>query len=266
MGRLVDTLFKAPLRALFRRLTRTGPLAVIAGIVLIVMATISSVTVRSEAPGERSAVSLASVDPRGDPRRDTLSGGNPLVRFLPVFTSPFGRPYEVDADGYVPTQVTVFPLIGRQVVLGKDVAPAPSVLFRPFGEGVVALEDGAVFTVSRIRDGRLEQLATSSDSGSATSFLLGNRKPIPDATMVFWTLEASASGAPEPVRAKLLMTWRNPKQLRMRGELGPRDCLVAEVRLHGQLKERAMVPLTGAPFVDVLMRGDIADTTKVPSC
>ena len=266
MGRLVDAVFKAPLRSAFRYLTRTAPLFLIGGIVAILMATISSVTVRSETPGDHPAVSLASVDPRGAPRSDTLSRDNAIVRFLPVLTSPFGRLYEVDAEGYIPAQVTVYPLIGRQIVLGQDLAPSPSVLFRPFGEGVVALEDGAAFTVSRLRDGRAEQLAVSTDSGAASSFLLGKRKPISDAMMVFWTLEATASGAPEAVRAKLLVTWRSPKQLQMRGELGPRDCLLAEIRLHGQLKERATVPLTGAPFVVVLMHEDIADTLKVPSC
>jgi hypothetical protein len=266
MGRVMDSLFKTPLRRLARYLTRTGPLFLIGGIVALVITMISSVTVTSETPGERSAVTLASLDPRGAARGDTLSRDKPLVRFLPVVTSPFGRLYEVDAEGYVPTQVTVYPLVGRRMALGRDLAPSPSVLFRPFGEGVVALEDGAVFSVSRLRDGRAEQLAVSSDSGAASSFLLGQRKPIADATMVFWTLEAAASGAPEPVRAKLLVTWRTPKQLPMRGELGPRDCLLAEIRLHGRLKERAMVPLTGASFVDVLMHEDTTDTPKVRSC
>jgi hypothetical protein len=266
-GRFMDSTFKAPVSALFRSMTRTGPLYLVGGVVALVMATISSVTVRSEIVGELSVVSLGLLDTKSAPAADTLTRDKALVRFLPVLTSPFGRLYQIDAQGYTPSLVTVYPLIGRQVVLGRDLAPSPSVLFRPFGEGVVALEDGGEFTVSRLRDGRAaERLAVSGDSGTASSFLLGRRKPLSDATMVFWTLEATASGAPEAVRAKLLVTWRSPKQLQMSGELAPRDCLLAEIRLHGQLKERAVVALTDSPIVDVLMHGLTTDTVKAPSC
>ena len=140
-------------------------------------------------------------------------------------------------------------------------------IFRPSGEGVAALDDGGVFQVSRLRDGRSEPLTNFADSGSASSFLLGQTKPISDAMLVFWTLEATASGAPEAVRAKLLIIWRNPKQLPIRGrQLGPHDCLLAEIRLHGQLKERALVSLTSSPLVDVMMRDATSDTVKVPTC
>lgn len=262
-------LFKAPLRGLLHLLARPVPLNLIGGLLALLMATVSSVSVRSDAVGERSTVSLLSLEERGTARTGKLSPDAPLVRFL-LATSPFGRVYQVDAEGYVPAQLTVYPLIGRQVLLGRDLGLSPSVLFRPFAEGMAALSDGAVFTVTRLRGDSAERLVAAADSGAATSFRLGRPKPISDAMVVSWTLEATASGAPETARAGMLITWRNPKQLTMRGELNPRDCLLAEIRLHDKLKARALVTLSDAPLVDVLLpdiaADKVADTAKVTSC
>jgi hypothetical protein len=52
----------------------------------------------------------------------------------------------------------------------------------------------------------------------------------------------------------------------MRGELAPRDCLVGEIRLHGQLKARGIAMLGDAPLVDVLMQDVVTGPVKVPSC
>ncbi len=266
MGRFIDAWFKTPLRAVLRYMTRPAPLYGTAVVVGVLMATVSSVTVRSSVPGERAAVSLASLDSRRTPRADTLTRDKATVRFLPILTSPFGRVYEVDADGYVASQVTVYPLVSRQVVLGRDLAASPSVLFRPFDEGVVALEDSADFRVSRLRDGHWERLADYHAGGVASSFLIGARKPISDAAMVVWVLEAAANGAPEMARSKLLVTWRAPKSVPIQVELHPRDCLLAEIRLHGNLKERAVVPLSNDPLIDVLMQAVTTDSNRVPTC
>ena len=76
----------------------------------------------------------------------------------------------------------------------------------------------------------------------------------------------STDGAPEMARSKLLVTWRTPKPLQIQAELHPRDCLLAEIRLHGNLKERAVVPLSNDPLIDVLMQSGTTDSTKVPTC
>jgi hypothetical protein len=183
-----------------------------------------------------------------------------------VWTSPFGRSYDVDADGYLATRVMVYPLVGRRMVLGADLPPSPSVLFRPFDDGSSALADGGEFIVSRLRDGQSEKLATFKGSGEASSFLLGPRRTISEQMMAFWMIEATARGATPAAAANLFTKWREVKQLTMKGELRPQDCLVAEIRINDNLTERAVVLLTNQPLVDVPLRGNIADTTKVPSC
>jgi len=79
-------------------------------------------------------------------------------------------------------------------------------------------------------------------------------------------LEAAANGAPEMARSKLLVTWRAPKSVPIQVELHPRDCLLAEIRLHGNLKERAVVPLSNDPLIDVLMQAVTTDSNRVPTC
>ena len=258
---------KGPLIWLVNWLARPLPLKLTGGLLALLIALVSSVSVRSETAGERSAVSLTALEHRGDTRRKMLSSDAPVARFL-LITSPFGRPYQLDAEGYVPAQITVYPVTGREVLLGRDLGPSPTVLFRPFAEGMAALSDGARFTVTRLRGDSSQQLAVDS-SGSGKAFRLGRPRPITDAMVMSWSLEATASGAPEPVRAQMLLGWRTPKALAMPGELAPRDCLLAEVRLHNRLKARGLVTLTDAPLVDLLLQDvtdSVADSAAVTSC
>jgi hypothetical protein len=266
IGKLAENIFKAPLRAGLLFLAQPIALYCLAGLLALMMTTLSSVTIRSDVPGEHATISLATLDEPGSPETQTMRADQPVVHFRPVLTSPFGRLYQLDAEGYVPAQLTVFPFVGRQVLLGRDLVPSPSVLFRPFAEGIAALEDGAVFSVKRVRGGKEEQLIAESDSGSASAFLLGRPKPISDAMMMFWNLEATASQAPDAIKARLVMLWRSPHQLPMQGELAPHDCLVAEIRLHDKLKARAVALLGDESFADVLMQDVDTARVKGPSC
>jgi hypothetical protein len=266
IGKAVDAVFKTPIRGLLLFLARPRPFATLTGLLVLTMATLSSVTVRSDAPGEESSVSLATLDDRGAPRTSKLSADEPVARFRPVLTSPFGRLYRVGAEGYLPAQVNVFPLVGRQILLGRDLVASPSVLFRPFAEGIAALRDSAVFSVKRIRAGNEESLAVSPGSNSASAFLLGRAKPVSDVMMMLWNLEVTAGQAPDDIKAQMLILWRSPKQLTLRSELAPRDCLIAEIRLHDQLRARGIAMLSDAPLVDVLMQDVTSGTGKMPSC
>jgi hypothetical protein len=264
-GPKVEKVFKQRSRRLLVSLSRGTRLYFIAGFVALMLLTVSSVAVRSATPDEPATVSIAAFDPRGAARHDSLRGDKPIARF-PVFTTPFGRLFEVDADGYVPAQVAVYPLVAKQVVLGQHLTPSPSVLFRPFVEGIVALKDSAVFRVTRrSATGRVDTLARFT-GGGASSFLLGRPRPITEAMLMYWDLEATASGAPPAARAELLITWRNVTQLEKQLELGPRDCLRAEIVLNGNVKEAAMVPLAGTAFVDVRMRETTGNARGAPSC
>jgi hypothetical protein len=227
------------------------------------MATLSSVTVRSDAPEDRGAVSIAAVDAEGAPRVDTLVPGR-TVRFLPVITSPFGREFRVDAAGYAPASVLVYPLISRRVVLGRDLAATPSVLFRPFEEGAIGMLDGGVFRVSRRRGQSADLVAT--DSGLAASFLLGRSAAVTESMIGLWGLELDALAVQQAPRGQLLKLWRSPRRLAPTSQLAPNDRLVAEIVVNGKVKSRAEVTLSGGPLIDVLMQDVPPDTGEVPPC
>jgi hypothetical protein len=263
VGAFFDSYVRAPLRGVLRHAVRTGPLRFISATLAVLMAILSSVTVRSELADERGAVSIMPADADGKASVDSLRPGG-LVRFLPVITTPFGREFRVDADGYLPASVTVYPLISRRVVLGRDLAAIPSVLFRPFEEGAIGMLDGGLFRVSRLRGATTEVLAT--DSGHAASFLLGRPRAVTEAMMGLWGLELDAVPVkPEP-KAQLLMLWRRPRQLTTGHRLAPNDRLVAEILVRGRVKARAEVTLSGGPLIDVLMQDVTAEAGEVPPC
>lgn len=251
VGSFIDSKVKSPLRAILRGGSSPRPLRVIGAVLALLMATLSSVTVVSDTPEQAVTVSIAALDPPGRSRTESLIPGKPLVRFHPVVTSPFGRLFRVEATGYVTASLTVYPLVGRQVRLGRDLIPSPSVLFRPFVEGVSALKDGAVFRVSRVGANGLEPVAT--DSGTAASFLVGRPQPVTDAQMQFWSLELDAAGAPAGERARMLMLWKNPRQLTALRGLAPNDRLVAEITLRDRVCAHAEITLTGERLMDVLL-------------
>src|SRR5215831_8774333 len=70
IGKAIDTVFKTPIRGVLLFLARPRPFATLTGLLVLAMATLSSVTVRSDAPGEESSVSLATLDERGAPRSE----------------------------------------------------------------------------------------------------------------------------------------------------------------------------------------------------
>ncbi len=248
--KFVERTIKSPLQSLFRFGARPGPLRVVIVILAVLMATVSSITVVREAAVEASMVTIAPLDPPGGTRTGKL-GPEGQVRFRPVITSPFGRLFRVDADGYAPATIPVYPLLGRRVVLGRDLAPSPAVLFRPFVLGTSALHDGAVFRVRRLTGPGDEIVA--SDTGHAASFWIGRSDRVTDAMLGSWGLELQAEHAPEAERGRLLGMWRRPRQLAMRGELSPTDRLVAEILEGDRVVSRVELTLRGERFVDVML-------------
>ena len=78
MGRFIDAWFKTPLRVVLRYMTRPAPLYGTAVIVGVLMATVSSVSVRSSAPGERAAVAQSRSGRGNDDATDgPLARGEP---------------------------------------------------------------------------------------------------------------------------------------------------------------------------------------------
>src|SRR5262245_32914585 len=102
------------------------PLLVVAWVVAVVLAaTLSSVNVIAESESISFTAVLSDSGDTGNaaPRRDERKSNGGAVRFL-VTTNPFGRHMRLAVDGYVPTAIDVYPLLGRRVLLGTDMRPS----------------------------------------------------------------------------------------------------------------------------------------------
>jgi hypothetical protein len=248
------------IRGLALEVSQARSLAVVSGLLVIVMGLITSVTVTPEQTGrEPDTVSIRALGSSLASFQRPIHADSALVRFFPVFTNPFGRLFQVQAHGYLPATVSVYPLTAHNVVLGRDLAPAPSVLFRPFVEGTSALRDRGVFRVSRITANGLDVL--SADTGSATSFRLGPPRPITASMVEFWRLQLEAFEAPSAERAGMLMLWNAPRPLKWVGVLSPGDSIRAEILRHGKPVARAEFTIGREPLVDVLVTDLLPDTT-----
>jgi hypothetical protein len=243
---------RGPLRKALRWASRPGPLVVIYILLVVPMTLVTSITVTAEqAFGDRTTVSVVALDSHGKRAEATITTTRPLVRFFPIITNPFGRLFRVSATGYLTSAVAVYPLVGHNVVLGRDLAPAPSVLFRPLAEGTSALRDNGVFRISRFTSNGPKQLVE--DTGFAGSFRLGPSRPIPSSIIDFWRLQLEAFNATSSERAQMLMLWNAPRQLKWNEDLSPGDSLSAEILRRDSVIARVNFSVGSEPLMDVLI-------------
>ena len=105
--------------------------------------TVSSVTVTGEGSDRADSVSIAYLD-RPSHMRSQLLYPDSTIRF-PAVTTPLGRRVRVVAPGFIAASFTVYPLTGLTVSLGSDLPVAPSILFRPEAQGLLALRNKGRF-------------------------------------------------------------------------------------------------------------------------
>ncbi len=218
-------------------------------VALVVMATFSSVTVIGASTAETGTVTLCPVDHPGCRRSRELGADLAPAQFRGVLTSPFGRTMRVDAPGYLPTTFELFPLTGLTVRLGRDVPPAPAVLFRPPPSALGSLADPAGrFRVELVAGGR----RTHIDTTGASAFLLGEDQPAPADVRAYWALELQQLRDPDP--SATLLKWMRPVVLTPPEPLGPGARLNAVVISRaGDTVAVATVRLPTGRFVDVPM-------------
>ena len=239
------------LRGRLARLATPGVLWTAGPALALLMGTFSSITVIPEAGDEAIAVSVKPLGCHGPSWRDSMAPGQPMARLGLLVTNPFGCLYRVEASGYSAAAVPVYPLAGQRVVLGEDLLPVPSVLFRPFVEGLSALGDGAVFRVSRVGPQGPELLVA--DSGRPGSFRLGRRQPPTEAMIEFWRLQLDAAAAPPAERARMLILWSTTRQLSPLRAPASGDSLIAEIVMHDSVVAHAGLTLGHERLVDVLV-------------
>ncbi|MGH7469519.1 MAG: hypothetical protein ACRENP_16330 [Longimicrobiales bacterium] len=261
MGKLVGRAFPNEVKQVsgriasqVRSLASDSVLAIVGLALLLVVSTFSSVIVLPESAVDAQSVQLIGLDDADAKMSERAAARGELIRFR-VRTNPFGRAVRLDAPGYVPAAFTVYPVVGLKVRLGQDMAPSPSVLFRPGVDGISALGDGATFRVRRVSGADTTVVATGTGRGS---FLLGRQRAITSELVADWDRELQAMGAPPSALADMIRLWKKPIAIRASASLAPDDVLIAEVLMRDVVVSRAEITIWPDRLIDVAM----ADTTN----
>ncbi len=219
---------------------------------VLLLLTVSSIQVSHDRPPRRNEIVVTPLDMPSASKR-VLFDSDERVLVIPVLTSPFGRSFEVSAHGYVPRSFDVFPGVGGRVRLGQDLAPSPTVLFRPPHEVFPSLLTKGEFRLSRIEGNKVLLIATQAVGQS--SILVGPRRSIPPEFLASWSLVLQAEGLGSADLAKVRLFWQNHSSLNPGQDLAPDIRFRAELYSSGgRLLAAAEVILGTEPFTDVPMQ------------
>jgi hypothetical protein len=219
------------------------------GVVLVLVGlVVSSVTIIPEQPQDHVVGSLSRLGGSGPGKAFDREG---LVRRI-VVVGPFGSRFQLRIDRHLPETLCVYPIMGRQVNVSRDLRWSPSVLFRPPWSTLGSLENEGTITVKRVDDGVKTVIARG--VGHRGSYLLGHAQPIPDSWQDGWERELKALGLLDKHIAQTLDEWRRFELLRVdpNTTLAPGMTLEADVATRiEKIKARVTVTLGNDSLVDV---------------
>jgi hypothetical protein len=191
-----------------------------------VMVTWTSVLVLAEDGSRLGRVTLKALDSAfAAPHVETPAEKDKPARFvLPV--TPFGRPYRLEVDGYLPQTIEVYPIVGARVRPGVDLRRSPSVLLRFSQVAMGSWKDvgGAELRVVSIGAGG-EQTLLASTRTPANALFLGRAQPIPADWPNVWQTELQSRAVSDKLAAAQLLAWREWAVLPLSGRLEPGELL-----------------------------------------
>jgi hypothetical protein len=218
IAKLLDKAEQETVSARFREfLARviTWRLLLVLYLVLVAVATTLTSIVVSVDEGTRTArAGLSALDAPGSPPWQLKGAGkDELARFV-VPTGPFGRPFRLTVDGYVPQTIEAFPPLGVRLRPGRDLRRSPSVLLR-FSELAVGswreVSGGELRIVELGATG--EEALLLQVTKPVEALLLGRDQPVPAMWVSNWRMELlAAQVTDEYLLARQLVAWRRPPQ------------------------------------------------------
>ena len=164
-------------------------IAVLCTVLVIAMSFVSVVVVMADGVPALGKIKLTANDSFHSSVRD-LRGPTSVVRF-PRFTTPFGRPFYLEAPDYRRYSFTLYPFAPKLIRVSSDLALAPSILIRiPYPHSDI--EGGQI----RIVDSKGNVFALANTSGRIASMLIGRAVPVPDPFIEGWRHELQAHRPP----------------------------------------------------------------------
>ena len=205
LGGLEEDRLAGVKRDLLRRVLRWPVLITLLVLTVTVCSFVSSVTVLAGGADDAAAVRLA---PEGDAAPDSvgvLAGRGSLLRRY-VFTTPFGRPFYLEVDGYVRHSFDLYPWTGATIRVDRDLVRLPTIVVRTHYQDHQQLKRGAL-VIAVAGGGRIE-VPTDEDRGAV---ILGRRVPIPAPLVAEWRSELLADSVTGALAEKHIRKWKNPE-------------------------------------------------------
>lgn len=243
--------FAARCRGVLLRFADTTVLACLSLLFLLVSSFVSSVTVLADGtPGNRDLYLSAEGQARDAGSERVLAGPDGVERFLRL-TTPFGRQFYLEADGYLRHSFDLRPWQGETIRVARDLRPTPTVLLRiPFAAHM-HLEGGRLLVA--VDGGPETAVDTAADRGSV---MVGRARSVPGPVTEEWRSELRAtSGLTDAQTEAVFRRWKAPLRLADTPSLRPEATLDARfvTRSDKVVAERSWT--VGAdPFQDVLLK------------
>jgi hypothetical protein len=177
----------------------------------------SSLVVLGDDAGATSpaSVRLTPFDAPDDAATRTLLPRGEPARFV-VTSSPFGRVFRLEVDGYVPETVEIYPVLGRRISPARDLRRSPTVLLRLSQLALGSFQDqtGGELVITRIMAGNPAGEVVARTKQQRAAFLLGRAQRVPAGFAAGWRIELLARGVrDETLAAKHLVSWKEPAVL-----------------------------------------------------
>lgn len=227
---------------------RTPVLVLLFGIFLLAGSIVSSVTVMNSGTQDNLAVSLV---PEGQPQteknRTQLSGPNDVRKFI-RFTSPFGRAFYLEADGYLRHSFDLYPWFGKKIRITRDLSISPSILIRVPVSEQMGLSSGRI----EVWEGQSKIAEQKTDRNHA-AIIVGHNVAIPNAFFEKWNMEFTAYQVPPEAAALSLLRWQQPKVIRSKVPLSAGKKIVAKFFVNDVIRAKAEYEVKSKKIQDVLL-------------
>jgi hypothetical protein len=172
---------------------------------LIVGSLFASVSVSSDGLAVSAAVRLtAAGDSTSQPRSKRIDRTTTMARFL-EWTTPFGRPFSLSVDGFVPISFDLHPWVGKRVSVASDMVQSPSLLIRVPPEFSEQVNEARITLASDTA-----VLATCKMDAEHWAVLVGESQPAYATFLDKWLLEFKARRIPEELASRCLLAWNEP--------------------------------------------------------
>jgi hypothetical protein len=218
-------------------------------VILISTSFISSVTVMASGVGGPHSVQLT---PEGEKQHEgsskLLRDETGIVRFI-RFTTPFGKPFYLEVQGYLRKHFDLFPWTGATFRIAQDLERSPAILVRIPKERLMLAQGGRI--VIEVNGQKPYDFETNQSQGAV---LIGPPTPISQSLVAEWRSALKASGAPEVLAERAVRMWKNAIATPVEHPLLPGATLACKfLAPGGQIVAETHTVVDKTPVQDILL-------------